>query len=76
MPLTQSREGATVQIERIGIEGTTARRLEELGISAGERLLVLKNAGHCPLVIGLGDAKLLLGRGIGARIDVLSAEIA
>ncbi len=74
MPLTEVLRGNMVRVEGVEVQGAQARRLEELGILPGERIDVLRNEGPCPLVLGLGAAKLMLGRDLGSRIQVAKVD--
>jgi Fe2+ transport system protein FeoA len=76
MPLSSIRRGSRVRIENMERSSALGRRLAEMGILAGEVVDVLRNEGPCPLVLGLGDARLMLGKTLGDRIEVSLVETA
>ncbi|MGB9735327.1 MAG: FeoA family protein [bacterium] len=69
MPLVFTKENEEVEV--ISIEGGHGvyTRLQEMGILPGTRIRVISNSNG-PIIIGLRDSKIALGRGIGMKIIV------
>jgi ferrous iron transport protein A len=45
-------------------------RLESLGVYPGTELAVVVNAGRGPMIISIGDGRLILERGIASKVIV------
>jgi len=75
MSLIEARSGDTVYVERVELPSAAATRLGELGLMPGEQLQVIRNQRPCPLVLGLGLSRLMLGRDICGSIRVLQTAL-
>jgi len=70
MPLTMIREGKKAIL--LSIEGgrQLRSRLAALGLLPGAELEVIQNSGHGPFVIAVKGSRIVIGRGMAARIVV------
>jgi len=70
MPLTMVREGMKAVL--LSIEGgrQLRSRLAALGLLPGTELEVIQNSGQGPFVIGVKGSRIVIGRGMAARIAV------
>lgn len=70
IPLTLCKPGEELEVVDI-LGGIGAkRRLTEMGIYPGVKLSILLNPFSGPLLIGVGNSRLALGRGIAQKILV------
>jgi len=46
------------------------QRLTEMGVARGTRLRVVRNDGYGPLIMAIGEARLVIGRGMALKIMV------
>jgi ferrous iron transport protein A len=70
MPLTMISEGKKAIL--LSIEGgrQLRSRLASLGMLPGAELEVIQNSGHGPFVISVKGSRIVIGRGMAARIAV------
>ncbi|MFA5250169.1 MAG: FeoA family protein [Parachlamydiales bacterium] len=66
--LFEFRAGNRVKISCISCGQTFKRRLMELGLFDGAEVEIIKNDNHGPLIIGIFNSKIALGRGEAAKI--------
>jgi len=66
MPLTTFSTGQEVRIQWVGVEGTEADRLRDLGVREGCRACILMNADKC--ILGLGSCRLALQREVAMQL--------
>lgn len=74
MPLAMARDGETVTIKDIMGGSESRSRLSNMGLRKGDSLEIINNNGVGRLIIGHGDTRLALGRGIAQKIMVSLAE--
>lgn len=74
LPLAMARDGETVTIKDIMGGSESRARLRAMGLSKGDSLQIINNNGVGRLIIGHGDTRLALGRGIAQKILVSLAE--
>lgn len=72
MPLSLAQIGTSVIIERIVGGETACKRLMEMGFNKGVLVKMIKNSSGS-LIIGLGDSRIALGRGLAQKIIVAEA---
>lgn len=60
--------GDSVKIKCISCGQNFRRRLMELGLFDGAVVKIIKNDGRGPLIIGIFDSKIALGRGEAEKI--------
>ena len=70
MPLTMLREGARAVLRSIGGGRQMRGRLAALGLLPGTELEVVQNSGHGPFVVSVRGSRIVIGRGMAARISV------
>jgi len=69
MPLAMLRQGETACIKEI-IGGRTARgKLTDMGFVSGKTVKIHRSSGG-PLIVGLGDNRIALGRGMAHKVIV------
>ena len=69
MPLAMLRQGETACIKKI-IGGRTARsKLTDMGFVSGKTVKIHRSSGG-PLIVGLGDNRIALGRGMAHKVIV------
>jgi len=70
MPLTMIREGKKAVL--LSIEGgrQLRSRLAALGLMPGTELEVIRNSGQGPFVVAVKGSRIVIGRGMAARIAV------
>ncbi|MGB9521221.1 MAG: FeoA family protein [Anaerolineales bacterium] len=69
MSLIFAKEGEEVAVEAIMGGRAAAKRLQEMGIYPGTKLKVIANSNG-PLIIGLGNTRIALGKGIASKIVI------
>ncbi|MFU2158654.1 MULTISPECIES: FeoA family protein [Caldisericum] len=69
MPLIFGRPNEEFVIEKILGGSSISLRLKEIGVIPGVKVLIVSNSGG-PIVIGIGNMRLALGRGIASKIIV------
>ena len=68
MPIGYANQGEVFKIrEIVGGRGISVR-LSEIGVYPGSTVKIISNQGTGPIVIGIGDAKVALGRGMAMKI--------
>ena len=70
MPLTMIREGMKATLRSIEGGRQLRTRLAALGLLPGAELEVIQNSGQGPFVIGVKGSRIVIGRGMAARIAV------
>ena len=70
MPLTMMREGAKAVLSSVGGGRRMRGRLAALGLLPGTELEVIQNSGGGPFVVSVRGSRVLIGRGMAARIEV------
>ena len=70
MPLTMVREGMKAVLLSIDGGRQLRSRLAALGLLPGTELEVIQNSGQGPFVIGVKGSRIVIGRGMAARIAV------
>jgi len=70
MPLTMVKEGAKAILRSIEGGHQLRSRLAALGLLPGSELEVIQNSGHGPFVVSVKGSRVVIGRGMAARITV------
>lgn len=70
MPLTSVNEGKTAVLQSIEGGRQLRSRLAALGLLPGAELEVIQNSGHGPFVVAVKGSRIVIGRGMAARIVV------
>ena len=70
MPLTLVHEGKTAILRSIEGGRQIKGRLAALGLFPGTKLEVIQNSGHGPFVVGVKGSRIVIGRGMAAKISV------
>ena len=70
MPLTMISEGKKAILRSIEGGRQLRSRLAALGLLPGAELEVIQNSGHGPFVIAVKGSRIVIGRGMAARIAV------
>ena len=70
MPLTLVHEGKTAVLRSIEGGRQIKGRLAALGLLPGTKLEVIQNSGHGPFVIAVKGSRIVIGRGMAAKISV------
>ncbi len=70
MPLTMISEGKKAILRSIEGGRQLRTRLAALGLLPGAELEVIQNSGHGPFVIAVKGSRIVIGRGMAARIAV------
>lgn len=70
MPLTQITEGVTAKVLNITGGRQLRGRLAALGLLPGTPLEVIQNSGSGPFIVGVRGSRIVIGRGMAARIEV------
>lgn len=70
MPLTMVDEGARATMRSVEGGRQIRGRLAALGLLPGTELEVIQNSGHGPFVIAVRGSRIVIGRGMAARIAV------
>ncbi len=70
MPLTQVSEGTRAVLRSIEGGRQLRGRLAALGLLPGSELEVIQNSGHGPFVVSVKGSRVVIGRGMAARIAV------
>ena len=70
MPLTMINEGREVVLCEIHGGMGIRRRLTDMGLRPGSRIRIVSSSRGGPFVIGIGDTKLMVGRGMAQKIMV------
>ena len=67
------RPGQRARVACIGAGNKARCRLAALGLLPGSPLEVVANAGVGPLLLSVGDSRLMVERGIAAKVQVQAA---
>ena len=70
MPLSMIREGTRTILRSIAGGRQIRGRLAALGLLPGTELEVIQNSGHGPFVVSVRGSRIVIGRGMAARIEV------
>jgi Fe2+ transport system protein FeoA len=70
MPLTMISEGKKAILRSIEGGRQLRSRLAALGLLPGAELEVIQNSGQGPFVIAVKGSRIVIGRGMAARIAV------
>ena len=70
MPLTMVHEGARAILRSIEGGRQMRGRLAALGLLPGTELEVIQNSGKGPFIVGVRGSRIVIGRGMAARIEV------
>jgi Fe2+ transport system protein FeoA len=70
MPLTMIREGSRTILRSIDGGRQMRGRLAALGLLPGTELEVIQNSGHGPFIVAVRGSRIVIGRGMAARIEV------
>jgi len=70
MPLTMVHEGAKAVLRSIEGGRQMRGRLAALGLLPGTELEVIQNSGKGPFIVGVRGSRIVIGRGMAARIEV------
>ena len=70
MPLTLVLEGAKAILRSIDGGRQIKGRLAALGLFPGTELEVIQNSGQGPFVIAVKGSRIVIGRGMAAKISV------
>ncbi|MCK8059798.1 MULTISPECIES: FeoA family protein [unclassified Fusibacter] len=70
MPLSHTKKGQTVVLKEISWGKELKRKLNNLGLTDGVKLEIVKHSKLGPWIIEVRGARLALGRGIIDKIEV------
>lgn len=70
IPLEQARLGQEVVLADVQAPPALQHRLAEMGLRAGVRLTVTGGGKGGPIILAIGDTRLVLGQGLGHRVRV------
>ncbi len=70
MPLTNVDEGARAILRSVEGGRQLRGRLAALGLLPGTELEVVQNSGRGPFVVSVKGSRIVIGRGMAARIAV------
>lgn len=70
MPLTMIREGNRAVLRSIDGGRQMRGRLAALGLLPGTELEVVQNSGKGPFIVAVRGSRIVIGRGMAARILV------
>lgn len=70
IPLTMVRPGMRVRLIGIDAGRRLGARLAAMGLVPGVDLVVLANPRHGPFIVMVGESRLVLGRGMAAKMMV------
>lgn len=70
MPLTMVHEGGTAVLRSVEGGRQLKGRLAALGLLPGAELEVIQNSGSGPFVIAVKGSRIVIGRGMAAKISV------
>lgn len=68
--LTALRSGQTAHVARIGAGAKARVRLASLGLIPGSSLLVVANPGIGPLLLSVGESRIMVERGVADKVLV------
>ncbi len=70
MPLIMAERGRRVRIKAIHGGHGFRRKLVDMGLVPGMEIEVINNPNGGPMVVGIFDTRIMLGRGMAHRIMV------
>lgn len=70
MPLTGMREGAVAILKSINGGRQLRTRLAALGLLPGTEIEIIHNSGKGPFVVSVRGSRIVIGRGMAARVEV------
>jgi ferrous iron transport protein A len=70
MPLTMINEGGKAVLRSVEGGRQLKGRLAALGLLPGAELEVIQNSGNGPFVIAVKGSRIVIGRGMAAKISV------
>ena len=70
MPLVMAERGRTVLIKSLRGGHGFRRKLVDMGLVPGMEIKVISNTNGGPMVVGVFDTRIILGRGMAHRIMV------
>jgi Fur family transcriptional regulator, ferric uptake regulator len=70
MPLSSAKAGEEVYVRDIAGGADVRSRLTSMGFKAGDRLEVINNDGAGRMIVGCGDSRVAIGRGMAEKIIV------
>ncbi len=70
MTLTMVNEGTRTTLRSVEGGRQIRGRLAALGLLPGTELEVIQNSGHGPFVVAVRGSRIVIGRGMAARIAV------
>lgn len=70
IPLEQARLGQEVVLADVQATPALQHRLAEMGLRAGVRLTVTGGGKGGPIILAIGDTRLVLGQGLGHCVRV------
>lgn len=73
IPLDRVRPNQPVVLARIDGGCGLSGRLTEMGLRPGVRFTVLNPQGGGPIILAIGDTRLVVGHGMASRVMVLPA---
>ncbi len=73
LPLTMVKLGEMVKLVQIVAGQKIVRRLIELGLTTGIEVQIIQDQGG-PLILGVRDSRIVLGRGMAHKILVRPSE--
>ncbi len=73
-PLSDILPGQRVEIVGFDAGKDLWTRLESMGLFPGSEITVLTNHSHGPILLALGEKRIMLGRGMAERIIVQSSK--
>jgi len=69
LPLTMVAQGERVRLLRVNAGEALSSRLNAMGLTPGVEVTVIQDSGG-PLLLGVRDSRLALGRGMAQKIFV------
>jgi len=73
-PLSEARPDVPLRLVRSTCGRGLAAHLAAMGLRPGAILTVIRASGRGPMIIGLGDNRMALGRGMAHRVFVAPAD--
>lgn len=73
-PLIQAKENEEVVVVSLVAGLMATKRLVDMGLVPGKKIKILREAPLGPIEIEVGGSKLVLGRGLAAKIFVKHEE--
>jgi len=70
MPLTIIQTGRRVKLVSVDAGEGLSGRLSALGLIPGAEVEVLSNTAHGPVILMIGESRIMLGRGMAQKIRV------